>query len=75
MLPINPPPPPALAAAPPLISGWPSTLSADAFTVFTAFVKVRAAPASVAASYWQLYQQPKSAWTFELEIRPFGEKW
>ena len=32
-------------------------------------------PASVAASYWQLYQQPKSAWTFELEIRPFGEKW
>ncbi len=32
-------------------------------------------PASVAASYWQLYQQPKSAWTFEMEIRPFGEKW
>jgi len=32
-------------------------------------------PASVAASYWQLYQQPRSAWTFELEIRPFGEKW
>src|SRR5262249_663075 len=32
-------------------------------------------PAPVAASYWQLYQQPKSAWTFELEIRPFGEKW
>ena len=25
--------------------------------------------------YWMLYQQPKSAWTFELEIRPFGEKW
>jgi len=32
-------------------------------------------PASVAASYWQLYQQPRSAWTFELEIRPFAEKW
>ena len=32
-------------------------------------------PASVAASYWQLYQQPQTAWTFELEIRPFGEKW
>jgi len=32
-------------------------------------------PASVAAAYWQLYQQPRSAWTFELEIRPFGEKW
>jgi len=24
---------------------------------------------------WLLYQQPRSAWTFELEIRPFGEKW
>src|SRR6478609_2075717 len=32
-------------------------------------------PSSVAESYWMLYQQPKSAWTFELEIRPFGEKW
>ena len=32
-------------------------------------------PASVAGAYWQLYQQPKSAWTFEMEIRPFGEKW
>jgi hypothetical protein len=32
-------------------------------------------PASVADSYWQLYQQPKSAWTFEMEIRPFGERW
>jgi NAD(P)-dependent dehydrogenase (short-subunit alcohol dehydrogenase family) len=32
-------------------------------------------PASVAASSGQLYQQARSAWTFELEIRPFGEKW
>jgi len=32
-------------------------------------------PSSVADAYWQLYQQPKSAWTFEMEIRPFGEKW
>ena len=32
-------------------------------------------PSSVADSYWQLYQQPRTAWTFELEIRPFGEKW
>ena len=32
-------------------------------------------PSSVAESYWQLYNQPKSAWTFEMEIRPFGEKW
>ena len=32
-------------------------------------------PSSVAEAYWQLYQQPRNAWTFELEIRPFGEKW
>src|SRR5256885_11816619 len=32
-------------------------------------------PSSVAESYWQLYQQPRSAWTFEMEIRPFAEKW
>jgi NAD(P)-dependent dehydrogenase (short-subunit alcohol dehydrogenase family) len=32
-------------------------------------------PASVADAYWQLYQQPPDAWTFECEIRPAGEKW
>lgn len=32
-------------------------------------------PKSVADAYWQLYQQPESAWTFEMQIRPFGEKW
>ena len=32
-------------------------------------------PAAVAEAYWQLYQQPRDAWTFELEIRPFGEQW
>jgi len=32
-------------------------------------------PASVAEAYWQLYRQPPDAWTFEQEIRPFGEKW
>ena len=32
-------------------------------------------PDSVANAYWQLYQQPRDAWTFEQEIRPFGEKW
>lgn len=32
-------------------------------------------PAAVAETYWQLYQQPRDAWTFELDIRPFGEKW
>ena len=32
-------------------------------------------PAAVAEAYWSLYQQPRDAWTFEHEIRPFGEKW
>ncbi len=32
-------------------------------------------PASVAEAYWQLYMQPRDAWTFEHEIRPFGENW
>jgi hypothetical protein len=32
-------------------------------------------PAAVAEAYWQLYQQPPDAWTFEQEIRPFAEKW
>jgi NAD(P)-dependent dehydrogenase (short-subunit alcohol dehydrogenase family) len=32
-------------------------------------------PAAVAEAYWQLYQQPRDAWTFEQEIRPFGENW
>ncbi len=32
-------------------------------------------PDSVAETYWQLYRQPRDAWTFELDIRPFGEKW
>jgi NAD(P)-dependent dehydrogenase (short-subunit alcohol dehydrogenase family) len=32
-------------------------------------------PEAVAEAYWQLYQQRPDAWTFEQEIRPFGEKW
>ena len=32
-------------------------------------------PESVAEAYWQLYGQPRDAWTFELDIRPSGEKW
>jgi hypothetical protein len=32
-------------------------------------------PEAVADAYWSLYNQPKSAWTFEQEIRPYGEKW
>jgi len=32
-------------------------------------------PEAVADAYWQLHQQPRDAWTFELEIRPFAERW
>ncbi|MBW8812708.1 MAG: SDR family NAD(P)-dependent oxidoreductase [Caulobacterales bacterium] len=32
-------------------------------------------PAAVAEAYWALHQQPRDAWTFEMEIRPYGEKW
>src|SRR5215475_9595212 len=30
-------------------------------------------PASVAEAYWQIYQEPRDAWSFEREIRPFAE--
>jgi len=32
-------------------------------------------PEAVADAYWELYRQPRDAWSFEHEIRPFGEKW
>ena len=32
-------------------------------------------PASVAEAYWQIYQEPRDAWSFEREVRPFAEKW
>ncbi|MEM8607952.1 MAG: SDR family NAD(P)-dependent oxidoreductase [Myxococcota bacterium] len=32
-------------------------------------------PRSIAESYLMLHQQPKNAWTFELDLRPFGETW
>jgi NAD(P)-dependent dehydrogenase (short-subunit alcohol dehydrogenase family) len=32
-------------------------------------------PASVAEAYWQLYRQPRDAWTFELDLRPYREVW
>ncbi|HVX74559.1 MAG TPA: SDR family NAD(P)-dependent oxidoreductase [Bradyrhizobium sp.] len=31
-------------------------------------------PDAIAASYWSLLQQPRSAWTWELELRPWVEK-
>jgi NAD(P)-dependent dehydrogenase (short-subunit alcohol dehydrogenase family) len=32
-------------------------------------------PASIGEAYWMLHQQPRNAWTFELDLRPFGETW
>ena len=32
-------------------------------------------PADIAASIYQLCTQPRSAWSFEVEARPFGETW
>ena len=32
-------------------------------------------PESVAEAYWQIYQEPRDAWSFERDIRPFAEKW
>jgi NAD(P)-dependent dehydrogenase (short-subunit alcohol dehydrogenase family) len=32
-------------------------------------------PRSIADAYWALHQQTRDAWTFELDLRPFGETW
>ncbi len=32
-------------------------------------------PADIAEHVWQVAHQPRSAWTFETVIRPFGESW
>lgn len=32
-------------------------------------------PAAIAESIYQVTRQPRSAWTFELDLRPFGENW
>jgi NAD(P)-dependent dehydrogenase (short-subunit alcohol dehydrogenase family) len=32
-------------------------------------------PAAIAAQYVMLHKQPRTAWTHELDLRPWGEKW
>jgi NAD(P)-dependent dehydrogenase (short-subunit alcohol dehydrogenase family) len=32
-------------------------------------------PQSIAETYWHLYNQPRDAWTFELDLRPYRETW
>ena len=32
-------------------------------------------PDHIAENYWYLHQQPRDAWTFELDLRPYMETW
>jgi NAD(P)-dependent dehydrogenase (short-subunit alcohol dehydrogenase family) len=32
-------------------------------------------PDAIAATYWSLHQQPRNAWTHELDLRPWSENW
>ena len=32
-------------------------------------------PDHIADTYWMLHQQPRDAWTYELDLRPWSEKW
>lgn len=32
-------------------------------------------PDAIAESFWQFYRQPRSAWTHEIELRPWVEPW
>ena len=32
-------------------------------------------PEAIAENYWRLHQQPRSAWTHELDLRPWMEPW
>jgi NAD(P)-dependent dehydrogenase (short-subunit alcohol dehydrogenase family) len=32
-------------------------------------------PESIAETYWQLHRQPRDAWTHELDLRPWTERW
>lgn len=32
-------------------------------------------PESIAEAYWALHSQSRDAWTFEMDLRPFAERW
>ena len=32
-------------------------------------------PEHIAENYWHLHNQPRDAWTFELDLRPYMERW
>ena len=37
--------------------------------------RVLMSPSSIAETYWRLHQQPRDAWTHELDLRPNSETW
>jgi short-subunit dehydrogenase len=32
-------------------------------------------PDHIAELYWTMHKQPRDAWTFEMDVRPWIEKW
>ena len=32
-------------------------------------------PSSIAEAYWHMFNQPRDAWTFEMDLRPYKEHW
>ena len=49
--------------------------ASEGFTVFAGRRHGDKLAPLVAEAYWQIYQEPRDAWSFEREIRPFAEKW
>lgn len=41
----------------------------------TAFPETLLNPDHIAENYWSVYEQPRDAWTFELDLRPFSQQW
>ena len=32
-------------------------------------------PEHIAENYWYLHRHPRDTWTFELDLRPYMERW
>ena len=32
-------------------------------------------PESIAEAYWAIHSQTRDGWTFEMDLRPYGESW
>lgn len=33
------------------------------------------APVAIADECWHVAHQPRTAWSFDVQVRPFGERW